>query len=466
MLLRHSRCRNRQASVVLDRLLRRVAASLAPAVCLVGAVLGAASTTDAALSEQQVLLVYNSQNADSQSVRDHYKSIHPNVHEFDLNDALLNPGTVSYSDYVDKVRTPIRDHLANEGLSEDIAAMTLTMGIPHRIEDTDDAAVGDTPNAALTEFDDERDATFASVDSELTLLWQDLDSGESGGNMDSLSDNWIVNPYRGSTQSVNNFDRASITQSAAFVQLGDQWTMPSADAGDIYLVTRLDGHTVDQVKSSIDRAQDIEFNRNLDAIVLDEDGDNDFDNSSLFGDDYTKAQDLLAADWSPGRLIHEQTSDFVTDDVAGPIALLASYGSNHVNGNTTYTDDLAGQFVDGAIFNTYESFNGRVLGGVTGDKGQEQIADFIANGGTLGFGHVWEPFANSVARNEWFVQNFLLGDLSWAEAAYTAIPYLSWQQIVIGDPLATVTLVPEPSTAALVMLPAAALLARRRGPAA
>jgi hypothetical protein len=31
-----------------------------------------------------------------------------------------------------------------------------------------------------------------------------------------------------------------------------------------------------------------------------------------------------------------------------------------------------------------------------------------------------------------------MGNLSWAEAAYSALPALSWQQIVVGDPLARV----------------------------
>ena len=38
--------------------------------------------------------------------------------------------------------------------------------------------------------------------------------------------------------------------------------------------------------------------------------------------------------------------------------------------------------------------------------------------------------------NEFLVTNYLLGNLSWAEAAWTSIPCLSWAHIVLGDPLA------------------------------
>ncbi|MEO1511304.1 MAG: GC-type dockerin domain-anchored protein, partial [Planctomycetota bacterium] len=37
---------------------------------------------------------------------------------------------------------------------------------------------------------------------------------------------------------------------------------------------------------------------------------------------------------------------------------------------------------------------------------------------------------------EWLVRNFVLGGMTWAEAAWSSIPAVSWMQIVLGDPLA------------------------------
>ncbi|MGP1257259.1 MAG: hypothetical protein ACTS10_22800, partial [Kiloniellales bacterium] len=45
--------------------------------------------------------------------------------------------------------------------------------------------------------------------------------------------------------------------------------------------------------------------------------------------------------------------------------------------------------------------------------------------------------------NEWFVRNFYLDGLTFAEAAYTSIPGLSWQNTPVGDPLARVTFGPS-----------------------
>jgi len=126
--------------------------------------------------------------------------------------------------------------------------------------------------------------------------------------------------------------------------------------------------------------------------------------------------------------------------------LLATYGSNH-EGTFPNTVDLVSArmiFADsfnypaGAIFNTIESWNGRDFGGLglLGFQMQEQAADFIAAGGTFAMANAWEPLADSVPDNRYIVQNFVLGNLTWAEAAWTSIPALSWMQMVLGDPLA------------------------------
>ena len=51
-----------------------------------------------------------------------------------------------------------------------------------------------------------------------------------------------------------------------------------------------------------------------------------------------------------------------------------------------------------------------------------------------------EPFTIGIADLELVASNLFVHGLSFAEAAYTAIPCLSWQQVPLGDPLATVTL--------------------------
>ena len=74
---------------------------------------------------------------------------------FDLDDPTLTPGTITYADFVTKIRDPIRSHLSSQGLEEQIIVLVLTKGIPHRIADINAPNVGETsrmslPNAATT----------------------------------------------------------------------------------------------------------------------------------------------------------------------------------------------------------------------------------------------------------------------------------------------------------------------------
>lgn len=141
------------------------------------------------------------------------------------------------------------------------------------------------------------------------------------------------------------------------------------------------------------------------------------------------------------RITYPGTS--LSQIISAPIILLATLGANHGNtpGNsgTTYAGSF--NYADGAVFNSIESYNGRQFGtvpaptAIQGQLQQEQVADFIAAGGTFGVGTVWEPFAEFATDNLPIARNFLSGNLTWAEAAYSAIPLVSWQQVVIGDPL-------------------------------
>jgi hypothetical protein len=71
-----------------------------------------------------------------------------------------------------------------------------------------------------------------------------------------------------------------------------------------------------------------------------------------------------------------------------------------------------------------------------------KIVDFISIGGTGAIGHAFEPISDATIDNLFFLYNLLadengdgFADLTFVEAAFTGIPYLSWAEVVIGDPL-------------------------------
>jgi len=132
--------------------------------------------------------------------------------------------------------------------------------------------------------------------------------------------------------------------------------------------------------------------------------------------------------------------------ISNPIILVASYGANHsaTSGSRIDSTPAAGawgtgfNYAPGAVFTSVESYSARAFNGLGQNPFvvQQQTADVLAAGATFAIGHAWEPLSWTIADNQFIVQNFHLGTLSWAEAAWSSIPVLSWQHVVLGDPLA------------------------------
>jgi hypothetical protein len=474
----------------------RVAVGLAAGLLLAGSARGQ-------LMPEQVLVIYDSRIADSLAVAEYYAGsaqvaggagnlagVRPGVRVVDLaaiGAGVTGPANISYTDFQSRLRVPIKNYLASRGLTRVVRCLVLTKGLPHRMMDSDNPFVGDFPANFVNEFL-ANDANMASVDSELTLLQQDLSQGENGAGADSKSDGVVLNPYWRSSTPISLISTANITAAKSYsvsspgpVYATNGSGASRLTAGDIYLVCRLDGNTVADVRAMIDRAQGVVLDTAGAAVVLDESdsdgvsntsGNDEFDNSSSAmgalraGDDYEQTRDRLVSvpvasmpafgnvrynglrgvdQFFVGPRLDFQPGNGIL--VGEPVVLIASYGANHAgvptladgsSAGTTYATSF--HLARGCVFNTIESFNGRGFGGLgqVSFAPQQQAADFIAAGGTFALANVWEPLADSVPDNFYVVQNFLGGTMSWAEAAWTAIPALSWQQIVLGDPLARV----------------------------
>lgn len=422
--------------------------------------------------------------------------VHPRVRALDISTRVNTVNTaipagvfpqqadIDYATFKSAFRDPLRAYLAQQNLSNKIRCILLTKGIPHRIQNISNTPplatnIGDNPAGLNAAFNAgvSGDFTYCSMDSELSLLQQPLDAGEAGAQADSRADGMIVNPYFRSPYTINAYTTRNILTTklfgapgggfAGFFWLNSSGTAPTnLTPGDIYLVCRIDGNTLADAQAIITRAQNVAFPMATARLLFDSDG-SAIDGSGNpmpldVGPDYSLSRTLLLAD---GRF---PTANIISDTAGGftgffigpnlsypsatngpplvladPLLLLASFGSNHsgVNGNgsnagTTYAQSF--NYLPGAVFNTIESYNGRSFGGIGGNPfvPQQQAADALAAGATFAVGNAWEPFALSVADNEQLCRNFFLGNMTWAEAAYTALPALSWQQVVIGDPLA------------------------------
>jgi hypothetical protein len=402
------------------------------------------------------MVLYNSQNADSLAVRDAYIAAHPGVLEFDINNAAVVPGNISRASYLANIRTPLVNHLQGFGdgmlLSEQVVAIATTRGLPARIQGANEFAIN---------------STFSSLESDLSLLQQDLEA-TGVGILATRTNGPVDNPYHGVRAPILAFNRSAITTQRVF-QVNPSpadpafWNVVGLTPGHMYLACRLDsapspGKTaVENTIALIGRSVSLVVNTNAVQSLFDEyPATHDQLDDNGFTAAFPAAQDFeLASATIAGLGIdtqHDEQFNFVDNSEVmsvKPVLVYGTYGENHDINFWGEDPPGTGSYYNGYTFHPaaasigYESFNGNsLINGLT-RQGQGQAADFIADGGSFTICHVAEPFSFAVADMEELATGLYVDGRSFAEAAYIAIPAISWQNTPIGDPLATVSVVTQ-----------------------
>lgn len=305
--------------------------------------------------------------------------------------------TIAWEDYRKQVEAPIAQCLKHGRLAETILYIVTTLGVPLRV-----TGAGSGPGTES-----------AAVDSELTLLYARMKSV----------------PIK----------RAGAFPNPFFKRRDEPFVHPRFP---IYLVTRLAGYSFEDVQGIIDRALAAQ---NRGRFVIDLSSDDD-----KAGNDWLRS----AAIFLPApRVVFDETTNVLTGqrDVIG----YASWGSND---RQRKRRDLGFQWLPGAIVTEFVSTNARTfhkppdnweLG--TWDNSaswfagspQTMAADYIHQGATGCSGHVDEPYLVQTPHPEYLFPAYYHGR-NLAESYYLAIPSLSWQNIVIGDPLCSLGKLAEP----------------------
>lgn len=295
--------------------------------------------------------------------------------------------SVSREVYEKEIEQPVARFLAGRKLSESVLFLVTTLGVPLRVRGT----VG------------KPDADGAAVDSELTLLYAKL-RGER-----FPTTGIVPNPYYRAT--------------GAF----------SHPRYRMYLVTRLAGYDFDGARGLIDRSLQA---RNRGRIILDLKSDDRQEGNNWMRD--------AARALRPNRVVLE-TSPAVLYDQREVLGYCA-WGSNDPNRKRRWTGF---QWLPGALATEYVSTNGRTFARPPEEwtlstwreplrwfagSPQSLAADYVREGVTGSSAHIDEPFLQFTARPQYLFPHYLAGR-TLAEAYYSAMPALSWQNIVLGDPL-------------------------------
>ncbi|MBI3820107.1 MAG: TIGR03790 family protein [Planctomycetes bacterium] len=369
------------------------------------AFVAAAGAARADLKPNQVLLVINDSSAISTAVGNYYTSIRniPAQNILHLPAGTPSAEYISRTDYNTYIRNVVKNYLQTTvpSLKTQIKCILLTKEVP--------LIVANTTGGGTSQ-------TIASVDSELTQLFTGLvpDNGQEG---------WLTNPYFGQTKGIDEFTNAGIS----------------------YLVCRLDGYAdaIDpgtgvpvDVKNLIDRAQ---TPTGTGVWLLD--GDPTKTGGYAAGETWlNNAATYLT---NMGLVVsHDSTTTFQKN--VNNIIGYSSWGSNDSNnlGVPYYgtnmnggPDNVPGTFKPGSLATDFVSTSGRTFTGPNiGNYGQSLIADLIRMGCTAANGHVAEPYLTAVSEPDQVFPNYARG-MTVAEAFYTSIPFLSWENVVVCDPL-------------------------------
>ena len=345
-----------------------------------------------------VLLVVNEMSPASEQIGGHYASARRIPQDNVLRLKTVVSEDVDRARFDIEIERPIAEWIVRRAAQDRILYIVLTKGIPLRVRGTGGL-----------------NGSVASVDSELTLLYRKLlgiSLPPSGR---------LPNPYF-------HGDR-SIAQASGF----------SHAAHDIYLVTRLDGFSVADVLSMIDRgAAPLRDG----VVILDQKGAASGDRS---GDAWlaSAAQALREAGFGD-RVVLDATTEVIT----GRTKVLGyySWGSNDP-AVTRRRFDLG--FVPGSLAAMFVSTDGRTFKeppstwnvgkwqeAATFFEGSPQslAGDLMREGATGVAGHVAEPYLDGAIRPQILFPAYLSG-FNLADAFYLAMPFLSWQTMVLGDPL-------------------------------
>ncbi len=366
------------------------------AAALVVALAGAASSAQAQTAEN-VAVVINDASPESQEVGEYYVKARAIPAENVIHIQAPTEDMIQPAAFVTTIQQPISTALGKANLQDRVLYLVLTKGIPLRIAGTGGP-----------------DGTVASVDSELTLLYRRMAG--------------IALPARGRIDNPYFLGTKPLTDARLFTHRDH----------DIYLVSRLDAFTVDEAKALVDRAG---RTAREGRIVLDQ---RDALVNRLGEDWLGLAAQYLTKAGHGDRVVFETTPKPARD--VSPVMGYFSWGSTDPQ-NRTRTFGM--DFVPGAIGATFVSTDARTFteppatwvptntnNQTTWFAGSPQslVGDLIREGVTGAAGQVSEPYLQSAVRPEVLFPAYLAG-FNLVEAFYLAIPHLSWQTVVIGDPL-------------------------------
>ena len=361
----------------------------------------------------EVLVIYNAQMPASEAVARHYAQRRSVPDSQLLGLRLSDSGTISRADYVSGIQEPVRKYLIEKGLAEwvpdssaplpgrkatarnrlrlirsEIRYLLLCYGVPWYIPH--DSSMRSETEGIPAQFL----RNDASVDDELALL-------PRLGFNDPIATS--PNPVVGATN-------------AAQIH----------PTNGVFMVTRLDGPTPEIARGLVDKALEAE-------------------SRGLWGHAYIDLRAITNGPyWWGDRMITNAAvaakrlgfDTFVDNQptslgVGYPLSQVALYIGWYDSGVTGPFYRASVEFLPGAFAYHLHSFSAANLRSAS----ENWVGPLLARGATASMGCVAEPYLEFTPNPAMFLERWGYVGMTLGEAATAAHPVLSWQTVVVGDPL-------------------------------
>jgi len=359
----------------------------------------------------EVVLVYNTAfGPDSRLVAEHYAQRRQVPTNQIIGIDLPRGETMTRKEFSSRLQQPLFEAIEQRGLitfhAEIVPAtatlpgrvirtptgarvryLTLCYGIPARILE-DAKPIGTNKTVAPTQRRE------AAVDNELALLpLLDRSPPLEGG---------LANPLRGT----DDLSRLHPTNG-------------------LLMVARLDGLSGSLARNLVDSALLAEVNGLWGRAFFDRRGITN--GGYKLGDDWIGAAAAVARRHGFETVVDERPATFGTGFPLPQVALYAGWYDQAPSGPFR---SRTVEFVPGAIAYHLYSFSARTIRSTN-----TWVGCLLDAGATATVGFVAEPYLEATLNLEVWFSRLIESGATFAEAAYAALPFLSWQATVIGDPL-------------------------------
>lgn len=352
------------------------------------------------IARDAVAVLYNSNLPESKELAEFYASKRGIPAENMIGIPLSDKEIITRKQYVETIQDPLRKHFTDKGWWElsatsegykvatrnKIQVLVCMYGVPYGIKNDNSLVLPDGQQAtAFTKFN------RAAVDSELAVL------------------------------SVHDFPIYQLMQNKYFKQ---EVNFEQSGNPFYLLVGRIDSNSLETCKRMIDDAIETEKNGLWGMSYLD---------LSKKGSGYKMGDDWITEieekNWKLGipTTIDKNRDTYLTNYPMRDAAMYFGWYTRHANG-PFLNDDF--KLRKGAVAVHLHSFSARNLRKTK----VNWVGPLLEKGAAATVGNVFEPYLGGTHHLN-ILHDRLTQGYTLVESAYMAVPLLSWQNVVIGDPL-------------------------------